>query len=190
MIMQIWVYFYLVYRDCLEQSPHDKLDHESKVVTLGKRSVRHLKNGLSVGKLLLCMRRSVYQGQPPMVQQVFQLDPLLGNLPDTLKASVLQRSWSLVRRNIKKFGIEVFRHSADLIIASETPYEVVHLVKFLIDFEKGGGCVKIAQAIQQCFQVSSKVDPATLVGVPSGKGESNTGKSPNKSGAPPNENTD
>jgi hypothetical protein len=72
-------------------------------------------------------------------------------MPDTVKADIMSRSCSLIRRNLKKFGIDVYRQTADAIIEAEVPYEVVHLVKFLVDFERGGGCAKIASVIQQCY---------------------------------------
>ncbi len=47
---------------------------------------------------------------------MFQLDPQISKLPDTISNEGMSRNWNIVRRNMKKFGIDLLRNTAESIM--------------------------------------------------------------------------
>ena len=70
----------------------------------------------------------------------------MGGMPDGSSGLVKKRNWNLVRREVKKFGIDIERGVGEAIIDGDDRL-LLDLIEFLIDFEKGGGPSLIMQSV-------------------------------------------
>lgn len=82
----------------------------------------------------------------PHIKQFFTLDPLLNNFENTLKREVIEINWRCLQREFGKFGIILAKSIADRILEGNEK-EMRDFVKFLVEFERTGGTVRIAHTV-------------------------------------------
>ena len=64
--MSFWLYFFLVYRDVIDQDPTDIINMEAKIVTLNQRSSQILMNGSIMVKYLHHCKAKVLEKHPEL----------------------------------------------------------------------------------------------------------------------------
>ena len=164
MELEVWLYFYLIMKEALEQHDSDEIDIERKVVAIGPFNKQLLESGVIPGKLLITMRKVVVDKQPLSIQQLFTLDPELNGMVDSAALKIKKKNWILVRRELKKFGISMEREVGERIL-SGNHRQIIDLLSFMAEFEKAGGCQNIQQTLVghlQQVQMTIKVNKSDV----------------------------
>lgn len=79
------------------------VDSERNICRLYREHAQRLVNGVTVGKLMLALRKVVIKHS----KRPFTLDPTLGNLQEKNIPQARQYNWGVIISELKKFGIKV-----------------------------------------------------------------------------------
>ena len=69
-MVSFWLYFFLVYRDVIEQSNEDEVNMEAKIVTLSNRKSLTLMNGFIMVKYIHYCKAKVLEHHPELELKV------------------------------------------------------------------------------------------------------------------------
>lgn len=126
-------FFFLIKNNVCINDENSIYDSQSNKMLLFGRNGRQLENGVMVGRLLHVLRKQAVTNAK--WEDFPVLDPVIGNMTDTVDKSWVHFNWGLIQREIKKFGGEFSNSVKDLIVNKN--HEVIReIIKFLTGFER------------------------------------------------------
>lgn len=126
-------FFFLIKNNVCINDENSIYDSQSNKMLLIGRNGRQLENGVMVGRLLHILRKQAVTNAK--WEDFPVLDPVIGNMTDTVDKSWVRFNWGLIQREIKKFGGEFSNSVKDLIVNKN--HEVIReIIKFLTGFER------------------------------------------------------
>jgi hypothetical protein len=156
MKLEVWEYFYLITKDLMVEDPRDLLDYEAKIVQLGGVNRIRLINGITFGRYLIYIRNKVIEksSKGDSLRQILQVDPACGGLTDSLQMEHKRVNWGILTREFRKFGIQLAPETRDKIIGGDKK-EIMELFRFIMVFDKFGGCEVFAETLQVANEVGN-----------------------------------
>eukprot|EP00347_Sterkiella_histriomuscorum_P016192 403354133 len=133
MELDIEVYFWMVDRGLFDDDQRNKVDMERNKVKLHREHGQRFENALYIGKIMLLLRKSIMK----ISKKPFTLDPGISNMKDQITSTVKQTNWSVVCKELKKFGIRVDGDKKAKIIEGRTQL-INEILSKLFDFDNGG----------------------------------------------------
>jgi len=128
MQLPLWLYLQLLLRD-LVSDDSAAVDFDLNQATLRPEVTRALLSGQLIGQLLQSIRQAVVT-KAPELKTLFQFDPLMA----------LEVDWKLVRKELRKIGLDLCKMTID-------ERAVAGLLRYLLEYEKGGGPLRVLQNV-------------------------------------------
>ena len=108
------LFFFLIKNNVCINDENSIYDSQSNKMLLIGRNGRQLENGVMIGRLLHGLRKQAVANAK--WEDFPVLDPVIGNMTDTVDKSWVHFNWGLIQREIKKFGGEFSNSVKDLIV--------------------------------------------------------------------------
>ena len=126
-------FYFLIKNKVCKNDDNSIYDNATNKMFLVGRNGRRLWNGVMIGKIMVNLRKETLESKCALDFPV--LDPVLSSLTDSNEPSWIHFNWSVIQRELKKFGAEMINQVKELIIHGE--HEVIRdVLKFLMNFEK------------------------------------------------------
>ena len=141
------VYFNLIKKKVIQESAENIVNIETGQVTLHPDLIISMEIGAIVGSLMVLVRKSAVIAAAEkltadeMKDRFYPLDPNLGNLKEIDTATNRHYNWTVICRELRKFGIIVEPHTKDkLVVGNQSLLKV--LLPMLIKYEYKKGKIK------------------------------------------------
>ena len=141
------VYFNLIKKGIIQESAENIVNIETGQVTLHPDLIIIMEIGAIIGRIMVMVRKSAALAAcdkltPDEMKERFQpLDPNLGNLKETDTPINRHQNWTLVCRELRKFGIIVEPKIKDKLVIGDQSL-LKNLIPMLMKYEHKKGKIK------------------------------------------------
>jgi hypothetical protein len=127
-------FFFLVKHHVCPNDDNSRYDQVTNRMYLVYQNGRRMVNGVILGKLMHAMRPEIIS--TPGREDFPVLDPVLGNLVDSLKGDVVRFNWGIIQRELRKYGAEISQTVKDNVIQTQNHEVIREILRYLMEFEK------------------------------------------------------
>lgn len=119
------VYFNLIRKRIIEEDNRNEINIETGQVTLNPDVIINMEIGAVIGSLMVLVRKAAVAASADkltlqeMKDRFLPLDPILGNLKEIDQAQNRHTNWTLIARELRKFGIIVEPKVKDRLVVGD-----------------------------------------------------------------------